>query len=123
MTCEGTISPFKTKILGTIRNIFTDPTLAIEGSLDGTPNPKIRWTTGYGWPFDDIADWLIGDITKKELRKLSKRSIELFSKPLSEFGDVLDSSNLNVYRLESDADPTNQSQLYSVTASVAFAGQ
>ncbi len=100
VACEGSVNPLTVEAEGGVNmnthEVFLSTKLA-------NANPRLRWSTGFGFPFDQIATKLINWILRKEFRKFIGRPTDILRVPLADISDVAISSDLQFGALGSDA--------------------
>ena len=76
--------------------------LFLSTKLDAA-KPTLRWSTGFGFPFDQIATKLVDWIMRKEVKKFLGRPTDGLRVSLSDFSDIAISLGLNYGYVETDA--------------------
>ncbi|MEZ8742901.1 hypothetical protein AB6E21_22910 [Photobacterium swingsii] len=98
--CNGAVDPLVIEVDGGISS--NQGSLYINGSLMNM-KVDIDWRTNFGFPFDQIADWILDRILNKEIKKVIGRQVNLYRRNISEISDVLKDNQLYVSRIDSNA--------------------
>lgn len=104
--CEGDIDPLRIAAAAGVTLSLNTATAEIflTTTLEDA-RPTLRWTTGFGFPFDQIATKLINWIMRKEVRKFIGRPTDVLRVPLSDFLDLALNYDHNYARIQSHAKP------------------
>lgn len=107
--CNGDIDPLVIEVEGGISGVQGD--LYIDGQIKNV-KVDIDWRTTFGFPFDQIADWILDRILNKEVKKIVGREVNLYRRNISLLTDVLFDIRLYISGIESNAKA--ESILYAV---------
>ncbi|WP_133256007.1 hypothetical protein [Rhodopseudomonas palustris] len=112
VACHGIVDPFQFEVLGGYNKTRSEiyMTAAIN-KID----VELKWTTGLGFPIDQISSWLLNRVMDAQAEKVIGARIDIFRLPIS---DIFKLKAYGYYASNFESNATSDSLLYALDGGI-----